>query len=341
MQILRIPFHHAVDCAFSGCLLLAASASWSQEPTKTKTAAGLRQQLREEVTITWEERGLRSGLQRLSEVYGIAIFLDRRIDPGLPINAAASQQPLQSFLQQVASEAHGGITAIGPVVYVGPLETTSQLTAMAAARRQEIGKLSNEAKARLLHVASWQWDELAQPRQLLDELASQANVKIENAAAIPLDLWPAINLPPLAWSDRLTLLLAGFGLTFEVDQAGATARLVSATIHPAVEANSNAAAAPAPTNRTAKPNKNAKESKGNDKLYTLTVENRAAAEVVALIAKNIGKEVQADTAVREALTQKVKFTVKDATLDYLMEMTLKPLGLRYRLTEQALVIERQ
>jgi hypothetical protein len=341
LLILRIPFHHAVRYAVCGCLLLATSASWAEEPAKSKTAAGLRQQLREEVTIAWEERGLRSGLQRLSDVYGIAIFLDRRIDPGFTINAAATQQPLQSFLQQVASEAHAGITAIGPVVYVGPPETTSQLSAVAAARRQEIGKLSNEVKARLLHVASWQWDELTQPRQLLAELAHQANVKIENAAAIPLDLWPAVNLPPLAWCDRLTLLLAGFGLMFEVDQAGATVRLIHAAVHPAAEASSSAAASPPPTNRNAKPNKNAKESQGNDKLYTLTVENRAAAEVVALIAKNIGKEVQADTAVREALTQKMKFTVKDATLDYLMEMTLKPLGLRYRLTEQALVIERQ
>src|SRR5262249_21735676 len=136
-----------------------------------------RQQLKEEVTITWGERGLRGGLERLSEVYGIAIFLDRRIDPGLTINAAASEQPLQSFLQQVANGAHAGITAIGPVVYVGPVETTSQLSEVAAARRQEIGKLPNDAKARLLHVASWQWAELAQPRQLLDELASQAKVK--------------------------------------------------------------------------------------------------------------------------------------------------------------------
>jgi hypothetical protein len=335
------PFQYAVLYAASGCLLLAAGASSAEEPAKSKTTAGLRQQLREEVTITWEERGLRSGLERVSEVYGIAIFLDRRIDPGLTVSASVSHQPLQTFLQQVANEAHAGITSIGPVVYIAPPETASQLSAVAAARRQEIGRLSNEAKARLLHVASWQWGELAQPRQLVDELATQANVTVENAAVIPLDLWPAVSLPPLAWSDRLTLLLAGFGLTFEVTQGGSALRLGPIQTDSAphrVAAESNASS---PTNRPAKSPKNAKKSAGSDKLYTLTVENRAASDVIARIAKDLGKEVKTDQAVREILSQKVNFTVKDATLDYLLETTLKPLGLTYRLTDQALIIEKR
>ena len=94
-------------------------------------------------------------------------------------------------------------------------------------------------------------------------------------------------------------------------------------------------------NRPAKSPKNSKKSAQSDRLYTLTVENRAASDVVARIAKDLGKEVKTDSAVSETLSQKVKLTVKDATLDYLLETTLKPLGLTYRLTDQALIIERQ
>jgi len=326
-----------------GSLLLATSVIWADEPAKSKTAPALRQQLNETVSIiTWDARALRTGLARLSQVYGIGIFLDRRLDPGIPISAAASNQSLESFLKQVAAEAHASMAVVGPVVYIGPPETASPLGALAAARRQEIGKLSNDAKARLLHVAAWQWDDLAQPRQLLEDLARQASVRIENADAIPLDLWPAVSLPPLTWSDRLSLLLAGFRLTFEVDQAGTTVLLLPAATGGPVEKKTTAPSAPAEAVRTARSSKSADKSKGGEKLYTLTVENRTAAEVVALVAKNLGKELKGEPAVREALTQKVKFGVKDATLDYLLESTLKPLGLSYRLTDGALeIVERR
>lgn len=338
MLILRIASRHRRIGA-AGCLLLAAGVVCADEPAQAKTAPALRQQLNEVVkNITWEDRGLRSGLARLSEVYGIAILLDRRIDPGLLVSATASNQTLESFLKQVAGEANAGITAVGPVVYIGPIESTSQLSALAAARRQEIGKLSNDAKARLLHVASWQWSELAQPRQLLDELARQGRVQIENADAIPLDLWPDVSLPPLPWSDRLTLLLAGFRLTFEIDPPGTVIRLVPAPTSVATIAKSQPGSSPAETVRTAKSPKTGGKSKGGDKLYTLTVENRSANEVVTRIAKDMDKELKYEAAIGETLAGKIKLNVKDATLDYLLELTLKPLGLTYRLTDQSLEI---
>src|SRR5262249_26688795 len=86
--------------------------------------------------------------------------------------------------------------------------------------------LSSDAKSRFLRTQAWQWEELAQPRQLLDELARQAHVTVANPDAIPLDLWPAVSLPPLAWVDRLTLLLAGFDLTFQIDDQATSVRLV-------------------------------------------------------------------------------------------------------------------
>ena len=99
-------------CAAVVCLLAALGVNRADEPIQAKTAPALHQQLSEVVdNITWEKRGLRSGLERLSEVYGIAIFLDRRVDPSMPISAAARNQTLESFLKQIAAEAHAGVAS--------------------------------------------------------------------------------------------------------------------------------------------------------------------------------------------------------------------------------------
>src|SRR5262249_16839508 len=87
--------------------------------------------------------------------------------------------------------------------------------------------LPQVAKAKLLRAQPWKWDELAEPQKLLAELAAQASVTVENADVIPHDLWPAVSLPPLPWVDRLSLLVAGFGLTFEITSQGKNVRLVT------------------------------------------------------------------------------------------------------------------
>src|SRR5438309_1812804 len=76
LLLFRTASHHGFLCAALGSLLLAASVNSADEPTKAKTAPALRQQLNEAASITWEERGLRSGLARVSQVHGIEIFLD-------------------------------------------------------------------------------------------------------------------------------------------------------------------------------------------------------------------------------------------------------------------------
>jgi hypothetical protein len=224
----------------------------------------------------------------------------------------------------------GASTAIiGSVVYIGPRETASQLTAIAAERRQEVARLSNDAKARLLKTESWQWDQLSQPRDLLRDLARQGGVTIENADAVPHDLWPAVDLPPLVWVDRMTLLLAGFGLTFGIDERGAAIRLLPARTAVVVD-----------TRQPAKQSTVAAKSpkKGGEKLYTLKVANEPAGSVVSTVAKSLGKELSYGPEVVEKLKQRVTFDIKDATLDHLMQTTLEPLGLKYRITEKSLEI---
>jgi hypothetical protein len=331
---IRQPWHNRLTWAAFGGFVLAAAMAPAQEPAKWKTGPAFRQQLDEPVGIAWQERALRDGLDRLSQTYGVAIFLDRRIDPGRSITLTARDEPLETLLRRVATLADGGTAVIGSVVYLGPRETASQLAALAAIRRQDAARLSNDAKARLLRAEAWQWEELAQPRQLVEELARRADVSVVNPEAIPLDLWPAVRLPPLAWTDRLTLLLAGFGLTFEIDGGGTAVRLVP---QPAAVALAQDHAPRSPSGRAAK------GAKGNsEKLYSMQVANEPAGKVVRKVSESLGKDLKYDRQILEKLKQPVTFKLENATLDYLLETTLKPLGLTHRLTDDALeIVERQ
>jgi hypothetical protein len=57
-------------------------------------------------------------------------------------------------------------------------------------------------------------------------MASDATATVAAIELIPHDLWASVDLPALSLSDRLTLVLAGFDLTFSLEDDGATVRIV-------------------------------------------------------------------------------------------------------------------
>jgi len=379
---LRVPFIRRLSMlpltriVLGGFVFLSGFAS-AQEIPKWKTGAAFTQQLKDSVNVDWHDRPLREGLRRLSQTYGVAVFLDRRIDPDRQITASIHDQPLEQFLRTIARSGQAEISLVGPVVYCGPPDAAKELATLAALRRQDASKLNVGAKARLLKAAGWQWEELAQPRTLLQDLSKQGDVKFENPEAVPLDVWPAVSLPPLPWVDRVTLLLFGFNLTYELNSDGTTAKLIpipkslvlekrytprggvnelaaqlrrvmpDAQIR--VEQNQLVVAARQEDHDkidrllTGQSVSVPKPSKGGgEKLYTIKVPSQPAGNVIQTIANKLGKQARFSPAVAEKLRQPIDLDVKDATLDGLLEKTLKPLGLTFRLSEDVLeVIEIQ
>jgi hypothetical protein len=113
-----------------------------------------------------------------------------------------------------------GYCQLGAVAYLGPAETARRLRTIAALRLEDARRLPKDSQRRLLTARSWDWPELAEPRQLAEQLAGQAGLKIANPERIEHDLWPAAELPPLSWVERMTLVLAPFDLTFRFDRRG-------------------------------------------------------------------------------------------------------------------------
>lgn len=364
---------HPLTWAAVGGFLFFVGSSLGQQPPNWKVGTAFTQQLKEPVDVDWRDRTLRGGLINLSQAYGVATFLDRRIDPDRPITASVQDQPLEQWLPTIAHAAQAEISFIGPVVYFGPPEAARELATLAALRRQDANKLNVTAKARLLKASAWQWDELAQPRELLRSLGQPAEVKFENPELVPLDVWPKVQLPPLPWVDRATLLLFGFGLTYEFNSDGTAARLVGIPSSLVLEKRYNprgGATELAAQLRRVMPEAQirveqsqlivaarqedhdkidrlltgqsvtiAKPAKSSgEKVYSIQVPNQPAGNVIQTIANKLGKQPRFSPAVAAKLRKPVEFEVKDVTLTELLEKTLKPLGLTFRLSEDVLEV---
>jgi hypothetical protein len=80
------------------------------------------------------------------------------------------------------------------------------------------------------------WPILATPREILLKVAEDADVEVVNLDVIPHDLWPAGGLPALTLVERLSLLLAGFGMTFQTLPSGIAVELIPLPEKPQLEA---------------------------------------------------------------------------------------------------------
>ena len=101
-------------------------------PAGRALEAALDRALEQPLGITWHARGLRDGLARLSQETGVAIFLDRRIDPDQELTLQKAPTPLETLLGEIAAAAKAQTSRIGAVIYVGPPETVEQLATVAA-----------------------------------------------------------------------------------------------------------------------------------------------------------------------------------------------------------------
>jgi hypothetical protein len=307
------------------CLFFLNTAV-AQEPRKTGKAGGIR------VTLDWGDVPLRERLTEFGKKYGVSVFLDRRVDPDQKIELSARDLPVEGVLALAAEKLKLGTCAIGKVHYIGPKGMTDVLPALVALRKRELARMATRAawnKSKEL-----KWDEATAPRDIAAALAEEAGAKLENAGQVPHDLWPAYDLPAMPLTERLTLVLAGFGLTFQVSEDGGQIRVA-----PIPQDDSLTAAKEGETVETLGPGVKKTTTKGPPKkVFSMTVQKQPAGAVVNTVAKQLDKQFKYDPSLREKLREDVTFTVKDVSLDELLTKTLRPLGLSYKMTDTAIEI---
>ena len=341
-----------------------------------KSGDELQWQLDSPVSVRWASNPLRAALTSLARTQGVAIFLDRRVDPDQTVDLVRAGLALRELLQELAGPRKLGVGHVGPVVYLGPLQTAAVLGTVVAQKEEHIQRAPPALRTRLQRPQPLRWPELATPRELIQDLAATAGLQVEGLEQIPHDVWPEVDLPPLTFAQSLSLVLAGFQLTFDYVPETAAVRLAPLPAEASVVRRIPVRGAPAAigaeirrrfpeaqfkieadhvvVNSTVEVSDGirrlvdgaagrskpppAKTKVEGQKRFTLRVQDAPLAAVAKAVAKEVGVELRFDPRIEDMQDKLVWLDVKDMTLDQLLQTLLKPGGLTYRLDDTTLEI---
>ena len=335
------------------------------------TGGALRRELDSPLSVDWSNVILGSTLTNVSHTRRVSVLLDRRVDPSSRLELAVDQVPMAKLFERIAAQQGQGMAVLDSVVFVGPAATAQRLRTISAQLHEAAKDLPQAQQRKLLQRRAWSWDDAATSDELLDELARQAEVKIEDRQRIPYDLLCAADLPPLSWLDRLLLLVAQFETSVEIAPHGATVRLIAwpeqATITRSYPGHGQAAAQaakwqtqlPAAQIKTegdkvivtaaveeheqleqAPGGKTAKRPtpRPGKQVYQLSVDKAPLRKLLAELERKLNVEfVYDEPQIKRAgrsLDELVSFKVNDASLDELLAALLEPAGLTFRRQEQ-------
>jgi len=283
------------------------------------------------IDADWTGVPLREVTRRLTSLGGVAIVVDRRIDPSTAITLVAFAEPLEEVLAAVATQGAAEVALLDGHARIAPAHAAALARAGEAARAQEIRRLEPTLQRLAQARRSWAWPNGAQPRELLAAAAAEAGIAIEGLDAVPHDHFPSADMPPLPLAERLDLVLAHFDRRVEwkkiFNPAGQRPMFrivpIAATASGAVR---NAPWSPRATLPQRTPH------------VATTYSLRVAApldDLLATLAKRFGLTLQLDRAGLEqrgiAPREIVRLDVKDASREALLDAVLDPLGLGWQI----------
>ncbi|MFI4874454.1 MAG: hypothetical protein ACIALR_03925 [Blastopirellula sp. JB062] len=355
--------------------ILSWTLSAGIAPADWNTGVAFEKRLETRVDLHWEEVPLSDALDRLAKSQEIAFFLDRRINPDQLISISAKETPLDLVIQMLAQKASAGSCQVGSAVYIGPPDTAEKLATVAAVQTDFARQSRDGVVHALFEKEAVSWPELTEPRRLLTKLAERNRLSFGNLeAAVPHDLWRAGELPEMAVSESLTLLLAGFGATyrFSEDASGEPQlQLIPLPEDPRLtrrisfRGNAKEAATKITTEFpkltvSTQPGALILTGKAEEitlagemlrgetirrtnvtpgeKRYTLTVEQQPLGAVLNSLAKSLSLELEVADEAQSALHQRISFSVDKVDVPRLLEAVFAETTLRYEKDEQTLKV---
>lgn len=350
--------------------LLGVCAADAVGATGWVTGARFQKRLARRVDVVWSGGSLRQALQGLSDAQGVAVLIDRRVDPGQKVELQLDDVPLRTALYEVARNRELGVSLLSSVAYFGPPEVAKRLRTIAALRREELRELPPGVVRKFLRSKRIAWNDFATPRELLAELAKESRTELVGLQRVPHDLWAAADLPPLSLVDRLTVIAVQFDLTFEVSRDGTTVRLVPLPDDlglvrsypgggdPQAVAEKYAALVPeveikvvggkvyvkglvedheriaAPRRPAPSPGQRPAQAVGKVRYAKVTVEAGSVEQALTDLAENLDLELKIDhKALQEAgisLDQPVSVHMEDVTVDELLLEVIKNCPIKFR-----------
>jgi hypothetical protein len=284
----------------------------------------------------WTGVPLREVAARLTDHGGVAIVVDRRLDPSAPIALAVSGEPLDKVLEAVAGQGGAEVALLDGHARIAPAAAAPLARAGEAAREQEICRLEPKLQRLTQARRPWRWPAGARPRELVAAAAAEAGIAIEGLGTLPHDHFPAADLPPLPLAERLDLVLAHFDRRVEWKQTAAPSAQQPVFQIVPIAATAFAAPRRAPWSpRATRPPRSPEVAHS----YSL----RVAApldELLTTLAKRFGLSLDLDRAAVEgrgiAPREIVRLDVKDASREALLDAVLEPLGLGWQIEGKTL-----
>lgn len=231
----------AMSVALLGCMCgeSQAQVELNRPVPDLQVGPAFRKALAGRISATWQNVELRTILRRISSDQEVAILLDRRIDPNQKPHVQWNNTPLLIGLEQLAASISVGVSVVGNTIYIGPAESAAKLRTLVVLRSAEVfGDASEVPSGRQFKLAdrrSLHWNDLDTPAELLQQIATRYELKIDGAEQIPHDLWAGWTVPMADATEALSLVLVQFDLTFAWGQAGQGIRLVPTPEHVDIE----------------------------------------------------------------------------------------------------------
>lgn len=334
-----------------------------------KVDGKLRQQLQLPADVVWREKPLRDGLINLSRRQQVAVFLDRRVNPDQRVDFTGQNLSLAQLFAALAIQQELAVGQVGPVIYIGPPATAKKLATLVQLREEQVRRLPAAVQRRWLHREPIRWPILAEPRELLKQAADSAGLRIEHLDRVPHDLWPATDLPPLNAIEQLALILAGFGVTYEISADGAAVRPLAIPDEVSIRRGYAWTADPAGSlARLREMFPDTKFAMQGSRLevdgpwethehverllrgetvrapvagptisrFTLTVRNQSARAVLQAVAAKLGLQLEIAPTAANQVNEMVNFAVDNVSLEDLLTAICKPVGLQAQATDTKL-----
>lgn len=293
----------------------------------TAPAAGV------DVTATWTAIPLGEWCQRIGEIAGCPVILDRRIDPTTPVSLACDHEPLATVLDRAAALADAAAVQLESTIRIVPRSQGDLTRRAEAARRATIAALPAGPRAVLERRDESVWLAGSTPRHLLESTAEYGGAVLTGIDTIPHDHFAARSLPPLSLAERIDLLLADFDRRAEW-KAGAGGRPAGRIVP--LDAGVPAAVADAGPRRPPP-----RTRPGGREVFTLRLE-APLDQALAAIGSRLGLMVRLDerslTARGISSREIVRANVRDVTRDELLDAIVEPLGLAWRIDGDTLVV---
>ena len=178
------------------------------------------EKLNSPATVIWKDSPIRRYVTDFARAQHVGILLDRRVDPDGELTLTAREKPVLAILQMVAESRNLRISIVGNVVYAGPPKSAERIRTVLKLRAEEISAMGRKRSEQFAKREPLAWQDFDSPREILGQLAKENGIEIVHPDQVPHDLWAGNDFPPMSLTERLTLVLHQFDLTFQVSPDG-------------------------------------------------------------------------------------------------------------------------